>query len=508
MATLELSKKSLTDVDAGVVAVFAAKGDGTDAPPVLGADALAAGQALDVDLPAELAAVRFEGGAGAVARIPTRGKAKAAVLLVVGLGPAAKADAEALRRAAGVAARNATKDTTLAVVVPADLLDRPPGDDLDAAARAQAVAEGALLGSYAFTTYRTKTDDLPSLEQVLILAGEGLSHGDLRSGTEAGAAVATATMLARDLVNEPPQAKRPPALADRMAALARDAGLEAKVWDEKALAKGGFGGILGVGQGSSEPPRMVELTYAPSRAKSHVVLVGKGITFDSGGLSLKPPDAMTTMKSDMSGAAAVVATMSALAALDVTVKVTGLVALAENMPSGTAIRVSDVLTHRGGKTVEVLNTDAEGRLVLADALAYAAEAEPDAIIDVATLTGAQVVALGSRIAGLMGSDDDLVREVEAAAEAAGERVWHLPLPEDYAEWLRSDVADLKNIGKGREAGTLIGGLFLKEFTDGRPWVHLDIAGPAFTGENEGGYSTKGGTGFGVRTLLRFLQRRS
>ncbi|MDP8971568.1 MAG: hypothetical protein M3N52_13920 [Actinomycetota bacterium] len=237
------------------------------------------------------------------------------------------------------------------------------------------------------------------------------------------------------------------------------------------------------------------------------MLVGKGITFDSGGLSLKSTEAMKTMKSDMSGAAAVVAAMSVLPKLAVRTKVTGLVALAENMPSGDALRVSDVLTHRGGKTVEVLNTDAEGRLVLADALAYGAESGPDAIIDLATLTGAQVVALGAKIAGLMGSDDALIGQLESAAKTAGEQLWHLPLPAEYAEHLKSQVADLKNVGKGREAGTLVAGLFLKEFTAGLPWAHLDIAGPAFTEDGDSYYAPKGGTGFGVRTLLAFLQAR-
>ncbi|MDP8977889.1 MAG: leucyl aminopeptidase, partial [Actinomycetota bacterium] len=362
-------------------------------------------------------------------------------------------------------------------------------------------------GAYAFREYRTKTDDMPSLERIVLVAGEGADGRAVRRGLEAGETLARATALARDLVNEPPGGKRPPALADRIAEIARTAGLKRRVLDERALAEGGFGGILGVGQGSSEPPRLVELTHDPLRSKGHIVLVGKGITFDSGGLSLKPSTSMTTMKSDMSGAAAIVAAMSVLKQLRVRTKVTGLVALAENMPSGDAIRVSDVLTHRGGTTVEVLNTDAEGRLVLADALAYGAEQSPDAMIDLATLTGAQVVALGSKIAGLMGTDDALLEEVEAAAEAAGERVWRLPLPAEYADHLRSAVADLKNIGKGREAGTLVAGLFLKEFTDGIAWAHLDIAGPAFAEEGDGFFTSKGGTGMGVRTLVRFLQAR-
>jgi leucyl aminopeptidase len=345
---------------------------------------------------------------------------------------------------------------------------------------------------------------MPSLTAVRVLAGEGLDAGEAKRGVERGAVVVRATSLARDLVNEPPAGKRPPMLADRIVEIAGQAGLKVTVWDERKLEEEGFGGVLGVGQGSSAPPRLVELAHDPLRSRGHVVLVGKGITFDSGGLSLKPSNAMATMKCDMSGAAAVVAAMSALKELGVRTKVTGLVALAENMPSGTAIRVSDVLTHRGGRTVEVMNTDAEGRLVLADALAYGAELEPDALIDLATLTGAQVVALGNKVSAVMATDDALAERLLASAEAAGEGLWRLPLVDEYVEHLKSQVADLKNIGKPAEAGTIIGGLFLREFVGEVPWAHLDIAGPAFNEEAEKHYTPKGGTGAGVRTLLRYL----
>ena len=501
MSDIVFAAQSPAEVQADVVAVFATKGEDRTAVP--GADATAMGEALGIDLAEALSGVRFEGDLGSVARIPTRGKARASLLLVVGLGPADKATLETLRRGAGAAARNAGKDASLAVVVPGDI----PSDG-DAEARARAATEGAGLGAYAFTSYRSKPTDLPSVTTISILAGTDVAAEEAEAGVQLGVVVVRATSLTRDLVNTPPADKRPPALADRVAEMAATAGLTVTVFDEVALADGGFGGILGVGQGSSEPPRLVELTYDPEGASGHVVLVGKGITFDSGGLSLKPPASMNTMKSDMSGAAAVAGAMSVLRDLDVKVKVTGLLALAENMPSGEAIRVSDVLTHRGGKTVEVMNTDAEGRLVLGDALAYGAEMEPDAIIDLATLTGAQIVALGNRIAGLMGNNDDLVTEIRDAASAAGEQVWHLPLPEEYADHLKSEVADFKNIGKPMQAGTLIGGLYLQKFVGDIPWVHLDIAGPAFTEEGDGWYTPKGGTGMGVRTLLALLTARS
>jgi leucyl aminopeptidase len=500
MPSAAFSKQSPTSVKADAVAVFAVK-EGDAAVPT--ADAVALAEVLDVDLAEELKALRFDGSPGTAARIATRGKAKAPAVLVVGVGERAKATPEALRRGAGTAARNALQGESLAVVVPADLVE-----DAEAADLAQAATEGALLGAYAFNHYRSSDEGAPKLQTVSVLAGEGAAASAVKKGVTAGAAVAAAVATTRDLVNTPPQAKRPPALAERINELAKDAGIKVKIHDEKALAKGGFGGILGVGQGSAEAPRLVELTYAPARAKQHVVFVGKGITFDTGGISLKPSNAMNTMKSDMAGAATVVGTMLAAAALGLKVKITGLCALAENMPSGTATRVSDVLTHRGGKTVEVMNTDAEGRLVMADALAYGAESSPDLMIDVATLTGAQVVALGSKVSAVMSTDAELAQALLGAAGAVGEGLWELPLVEDYREHLKSPVADLKNIGKAGEAGTIVAGLFLKEFTGDVPWAHLDIAGPSFTEEGDAFYNGRGATGSPVRTLVRFLADRA
>jgi leucyl aminopeptidase len=494
----------LAAAEADVLVAFATSGRSDETGrAVLGQDARALEEALGIDLDAELERVGVDGKIGQIGRVPTRGAAQAPLMLVAGLDVAPRVDLERLRRAAGAAARNATKGARIAVAVPLDLLPA----DIAPAEVVQAVVEGMGLGSYAYTTYRAKHPDAPEIEAVLVHAA-GAEAADVEAGIAAGAVTVRTTSLARDLVNTPPGAKRPPVLADRIRELAEQAGLGVRVLDERELADGGFGGILGVGQGSSQRPRLVELTYEPEGATGSVVLVGKGITFDSGGISLKPTASMATMKSDMSGAAAIAAAMTGLAELGVGVKVTGLLALAENMPSGNAIRVSDVLVHRGGTTVEVMNTDAEGRLVMADALAYGAESEPDAMIDLATLTGAQIVALGTHISGLMGSDDALVAEVSAAASAAGERVWHLPLPEDYAEQLRSEVADLRNVGKQGQAGSLVAGLFLKEFTAGIPWAHLDIAGPAFSEDGDAYYTAKGGTGVGVRTLLRFLTSRS
>jgi leucyl aminopeptidase len=316
-------------------------------------------------------------------------------------------------------------------------------------------------------------------------------------------------------VNEPAGALTPSRLADIATDVADREGLSVRVLDEGAIADERLGGLAGVAAGSAEPPRLVELVYEPpastgapsagppSAVAPTVVLVGKGITFDSGGLSIKDAEGMMTMKTDMSGAAAVLATMSALPALGAPVRVIGILPITENMPGGTATKPGDVLRIRNGMTVEVLNTDAEGRLVLADGLSLAAEAAPDAIVDVATLTGAQVVALGKKIAGLMGNDEGLVQRVRDAAERAGEDVWPLPLPRQYRSHLDSEVADLKNIGARGQAGTLVAGLFLQEFVGDVPWAHLDIAGPARSDADDG-YVTKGGTGFAVRTLLELV----
>jgi leucyl aminopeptidase len=478
------------------------------AGPELGPGAEEAVAALGVPLAPLLEARGFSGKAGETAALPTLGRLEAAVLLLVGVGERAKVDTEVLRRAAAAVVREgrgaAKAVTTLAQALPAD----PAG-------AVQAVTEGALLAAYRFDKYKqakANGDRRPAELAALALvpAGAGGRGSGGRSGLAgalaAGQVRAAATNLARDLSNEPANALHPADLAAAARKLLAGKGVTVKVKDEKELAREGFGGIVGVGQGAEHPPRLIELRYAPKGATGQVVLVGKGITFDSGGLSLKPPDSMKTMKTDMSGAAAVLATMSALADLDVGVAVTGYLASAENMPSGHAIRPGDVLTMKNGKTVEVLNTDAEGRLVMADALALGAAARPDAIIDVATLTGACMIALGNRYSGLMANDEALAAELLDAAAEAGEPTWRLPLPPEYRKDIDSDLADLKNVGD-RYGGALIAGLFLQEFVDDRPWAHLDIAGPA-RAESEDGYLGKGSTGVAVRTLLSWLERRS
>lgn len=433
----------------------------------------------------------FEGKPGETQAVAT---GDGRTVVAVGVGEREAVDAEALRRAAAGMVRASWRATTVATT----LLEAGPAG-LDRAAAAQALAEGAALAAYTFTRY--KSDAKPCrISRVTAVGGPG----EVQRGLDRGARVAEAVALARDLVNEPAGSLTPRRLADVATEIAEREGLQVSVLDEVAVAEQGLGGLLGVSAGSHEPPRLIELVYDPPDAAATVALIGKGITFDSGGLSIKNAEGMMTMKTDMSGAAAVIAALSAVPTVAPPVKVIGLAPCTENMPGGGATRPGDVLRIRNGKTVEVLNTDAEGRLVLADALSLAVEAEPDAIVDLATLTGACVVALGREIAGLMGTDDDLVAQVRAAAERAGEPVWHLPLPDRYRKHLDSDAADVKNIGVQGQAGALSAGLFLREFAGGRPWVHLDIAGPARS-ESDEAYLTKGGTGFGVRTVLELLR---
>ncbi|MFL6128187.1 MAG: leucyl aminopeptidase, partial [Mycobacteriales bacterium] len=376
---------------------------------------------------------------------------------------------------------------------------RPPAAELVAAA-----AEGALLGAYAFTAYRSDGDSTKTAPPALVTLlvpdpdADGLAAAAHRAGVLAGAVA-----LARDLVNTPPNDLPPAEFARRAAEAARAAGLEVEVLDEEALGAAGFGGLLGVGGGSARPPRLVRIRHAGSGPK--VALVGKGITFDSGGISIKPAAGMEQMKADMAGAAAVVAAMTAVAALDLPLEVVATVPMAENLPSGAAYRPADVLTMYGGKRVEVLNTDAEGRLILADAIVRACEDSPAYLIEASTLTGAQRVALGDRTAGVMGSEE-LRARVVAAGERVGEGMWPMPLPEELRSGLDSRVADLANVTGERAGGMLAAGLFLREFVaDGVVWAHIDVAGPAMNTGKPWGYTPKGGTGVPVRTLVATLE---
>ncbi len=466
------------------------------AVPAFAGPKLAAGTSAPVDLEF----CKRQAFTGKVGQSVVQSSSDGVPVVVVGLGDAERVGAEEIRRAAAAAVRAAWQYDGLALEV-AGLSSR-----MDPALVGQAVAEGSSLAAYQFNVYKSEANRFRRLRRVVAVGDE---TAPVSRGMRRGDRVGEAVCFARDLVNEPAGEMTPRRFARLAQTVARSAGLRVSVLDEAGLSRGRFGGLRGVAQGSSQPPRMVQLYYEPSSATRgrnkppEVAIVGKGITFDSGGLSLKSAEGMTTMKTDMSGAAAVLATMSALSALDVGLRVHGIVGLTENMPGPAAIKPGDVLRIRNGKTIEVLNTDAEGRLVLADALSLAAEGRPDALIDLATLTGACVVALGRKIAGLMGTNDRLVEMVRAAGERAGEPCWPLPLPEEYRAHLDSDVADMKNVGLPGQAGALVAGLLLSEFVDGLPWAHLDVAGPARSDADEG-YQRKGGTGVGVRTLLELL----
>ncbi|GAA1886313.1 leucyl aminopeptidase [Streptantibioticus ferralitis] len=501
MTALTLSTSSAAALRADAVVVGVAKGP---KGPVAAPGAEAVDQAFDGKLAATLETLGATGAEGEVTKLPAPAGVKAAVVLAVGLGDApAKGQgytAEALRRAAGAAARALAGSKKAAFALPAAEV-----------ADTEAVAQGALLGAYTYNAYRGNGDKRngngvkEALAEVALVGGKPRDKA-FKAAAARAIALAEEVNRTRDLVNMPSNDLFPKSFAALVQQAAKEHGLKVEVLDEKALAKGGYGGILGVGQGSANPPRLVKISYTNSKAKKHLALVGKGITYDSGGISLKPAGHNETMKCDMSGAAAVFASVVAAAKLGVETNVTGWLALAENMPSGTAIRPGDVLTMYSGKTVEVLNTDAEGRLVLADAITRASEENPDAIIDVATLTGAMVLALGHRYFGIMANDDDFRTAVHGIAEEAGEPSWPMPLPAELRKGMESPVADIANMGE-RMGGGLVAGLFLKEFVgDGIIWAHLDIAGPAFHEGAPFGYTPKGGTGTAVRTLVRIAEQ--
>ncbi len=435
---------------------------------------------------------------------PREGTASRRVLLV-GLGKQADFSLDRARQAAGVAAKRARD---LGVKRLTTLVHGAGAGGLDPAQAAQAVVEGAILGTYQFTTFRTTNrDEIKTLSALTVIEADPARREALEAGVRTGRIIAEAVCTARDLSNRPGNDLTPTALANRAREIARAAEMACEVFDEEAMARIGMRTILAVSQGSEEPAQFIILEHRRGKpGQKPILFVGKGITFDSGGISLKPGDGMWDMKFDMGGAAAVVGAMEAVARLDLPIHAVGLIAASENLPGGKAIKPGDIVTSLSGKTIEIANTDAEGRLVLADALAYAKRYDPAAVIDLATLTGACIIALGHDAAGLITNDQNLADEVQAIGDATGEIVWPLPLLEGHREQIKSDYADVKNIG-GRPAGTITGGAFLSHFAEGYPWVHLDIAGMARS-EKDHPYTPKGGTGFGVRLLVEFARRRA
>jgi leucyl aminopeptidase len=490
-------------VDAIVIGLHSQPDDGGALLPAAGAESIAA--AFDGKLTSTLALLGASGAPGEVTKLATLGTITAPLVIAVGLGdePSGSApELEKLRRGAGAAVRALAGSATVALALPVP-------DDQDAPGVLRAILEGALLGGYRFAGYKTKPqpnrrEPVAALQVHVPDAADAAANAEVRRAETVGRAV----RLTRDWVNMAPNELRPPQFADAVVAAAQGTGLEVEVLDFDELKAGGYGGIVAVGQGSEAPPRLVKLSYVPEGVESpkKVALVGKGITFDTGGISIKPTAGMWEMKSDMAGAAAVGAAMLAIAALKPGVAVSGYLAMAENMPSGSAYRPGDVITMFNGKRVEVFNTDAEGRMVLGDAIARACADGAEYVLEASTLTGGQVVALGKRIAGLMGSEaaTELVR---VAGDKVGEPAWPMPLPEEVRKGMESDIADIcqTNNALDRAGHMLQGGVFLREFVaDGVEWAHIDIAGPSYHSGEATGYWTKGGTGVPLRTLLQAI----
>jgi leucyl aminopeptidase len=484
MSELTTSNDAPAEAPVDVLVIAVAKTD--DGPrPLAGSEGVDA--ALSGRLSAILTDLGFGGEEGEIARFPSLGALTAPVVAAVGVGTVDgdEPSTEVLRKAGGAAARSLAGRGSIGLSFPSG---------------STAAGEGALLAAY---TVKEAAPGKAPVEHIVQLGASGDAAVAARANV-----LARSVRLARDLGNLPANLLPPAALADRARAEAEDCAIAVTVLDETELKEQGFGGITGVGQGSVNPPRLVQLAYAPDGASTKVALVGKGITFDSGGLSLKPSVGMEYMKIDMAGAAAVLGAVLAAARLDLPIAVTGWLAVAENMPSATATRPTDVLSMYGGKRVEVLNTDAEGRLVLADTLARASEDAPDVMVDVATLTGGQVIALGSRTTGLMGNDEDLLAQLTTVGNAAGEPMWAMPMPAEIRQSLDSPVADLSNVARGgnRDGHMLVGGIFLSEFVgEGIKWAHLDIAGPAWNGGEPYGFTPRGATGVMVRTLVGLLE---
>lgn len=443
----------------------------------------------------------FEGKANELALVHTHGKVPAKRILLVGLGKEKDVTVDQLRQAMGHTVKRVrqVKAGFFTVAVPSVTPQGSSAVDV-----AQAMTEGAILGSYQFTAYRSDSVSAKDVKGMSLLAAETSAVRSIAEGIRRGTATAEAAVLVRDLCNHPSNVMTPARIASEAKAIAKEQSLTLKILEQKEMEKLGMGALLGVARGSHEPPKFIILEYKGSKKKDArpVVLVGKTITFDTGGISLKPAENMEHMKADMTGGAEVLASIRAAARLKLPLHLISILPVAENMPGGRAMKPGDVVTTLSGKTVEVQNTDAEGRLILADALAYATRYKPAALIDIATLTGACVVALGQFAIGMFGTDAGVKESVRKAGLRAGERVWEMPLWEEYFEQLRSDVADMRNIG-GRGGGMITAALFLSKFVGDCPWVHLDIASTDWS-ERERAYVPKGPSGIGTRLLIQYL----
>ena len=431
--------------------------------------------------------------------IHTLGKVAPSRVLVAGLGKAESFTEDAVREVMAASCRYLRR---LGIERIATIAHGSGVAGLDAFSSGKAIAEGALLGLYRFKNYLTKDQDIPGeIKELGIVEADSGKIGDLEKGVERGRLMAEATILARDMVNEPANILTPTRMAEIAQQVAVEEGLEIEVLERQQMEELGMGALLGVAKGSDQPPRLIVLRHSgdPDNPSNNLGLVGKGITFDTGGISLKPSGGMEDMKGDMAGGASVIGAMKAIGRLKPRINVSGIIAATENMPSGSAQRPGDVVRSMSGTTIEVINTDAEGRLVLADALFYARQSGVSRMVDVATLTGAMIIALGHACSGVMGNNQGLIDQLIKAGHPNGERIWQLPMYDDYKEQIKSTVADVKNTG-GRSAGSITAAYFLAEFTGDVPWAHMDIAGTYIT-DKEKGYIVKGGTGIPTRTLI-------
>ncbi len=487
---IRTQQQALTAIVADLLVVPVAQGEQN------GDDVKSLDRPLDGALHAQIERIKFTGKEGEMLLFQTHARLASSLVLLCGVGKPENSGQESWRRAGGKVQKEARSQSAKQVA----WFVTEKSQDITTLA---AVAEGALLSSYVFDRYKSEKNGKPVVEILTFVGPHLQKSSQLSNALDMVQKTAPGVFLARDLINEPASVSTPSYLAEHAARIARTGKLTSDIFGPNKMKTAKMAGLLAVAQGSAEEPRFIKLMYKPSgKPKKKIALVGKGLTFDSGGLSLKPPKSMETMKLDMSGGATVLGVMQVIAQLKPQVQVTGYVPATENMPSGTAQRPGDVIRYRNGKTVEVLNTDAEGRLILADALLQAVQEKPDVIIDLATLTGACVTALGGQIAGLFSNNDELADALLQCSKESGEPLWRLPLVKEYKDDIKSSVADIKNVGSGN-AGAIAAALFLEEFVSDVPWAHLDIAGPAFA-EKDNPYIPRGGVGFGVRTLVRYI----
>ncbi|HEX6126045.1 MAG TPA: leucyl aminopeptidase [Pyrinomonadaceae bacterium] len=483
------------NVEALAIAVF--KGEKPSGGLLKELDKLVSGQ-----ISAVIKSEEFKGEVGETSlfRLSPKGKLKASRLLLVGAGDKAEAKVSDVAVASGTATRYLRKCNARSIA-----FSFRNGADPEEAA--QHAAQGAVTSQFELDKYKTKDKNDKAVERFVFHA-EGASGGDLKRGLSRGRAIGDSINFTRDLANEPPNILTPTEMANRAQKMAREVGLKCEVLDEARMKKMGMGSLLSVSAGSEQPAKLIVLRYTPSKNTSRkgelLALVGKGITFDTGGISIKPAEGMEAMKYDMSGGATVIGTMRAIALLKPRVPVIGVIAAVENMPDGKATRPSDVVTAMNGKTVEILNTDAEGRLILADAVAYAEQQGATRIVDMATLTGAVIIALGNQNTGIMGNDQAFVDEIISLGRQTGENFWQLPLGKEYSKQIKSDIADIKNIGPRGKAGTIMGAVFIQEFVDKAKWAHLDIAGTAWE-DSVRPHQAKGPTGVAIRTLIKLVE---